>query len=614
MRDEAQRRGWRLFRHVLWRQKRLLGGGIAAGLIWTVGRLSIPIIVAYGIDHGIVRGSGRALLMSVVALVCIGMVSAVCAGFRRYAGQAAAWRVEADLRGRVYAHLQRLHLAFHDSTQTGLLMSRSVTDLLQIQQPVVGFPMQVANIVQISAVTVVLVLINPRLALYALGSLPLLLLASKAFSTRLQPLARELQQELAGLASVVEESVSGIRAVKGFGAEAVVRDRLQERTNIIYGLSLRMARVRASFSPLIDFFPALGLVAVLWFGGRDVLAGRLTIGELVEFNYYLALLVFPLRMTGMVVAQVQRAIASAGLVDRLLDVEPHIVDAPHAVELRDARGEVTFDGVFFGYQANSTVLNDFSFSVHPGEVVALVGATGSGKSTTAALIPRFYDVDAGRILLDGHDVRDLTLPSLRRAIGTVFEETFLFTGTIRENIAFGDPSASAAAVAKAAALAGAAEFIDQLPEGYDTIVGERGLSLSGGQRQRLALARAIVADPSVLILDDATSAVDPTKEKEIRTALVEVMKGRTTLLIAHRAATIALASRVALLDHGRIVAEGTHDELLATSQRYREILAAAGTTSAAGTANTDITDSAVATRKLSPSDDGLVVPQQAANQ
>jgi ATP-binding cassette subfamily B protein len=318
---------------------------------------------------------------------------------------------------------------------------------------------------------------------------------------------------------------------------------------------------------------------VLWFGGHQVLDGRLTIGELVAFNAYVLMLVWPLRMTGMIVAQAQRAVAAAQRIDQVLSTAPAIGDRPDAQPLpaRSPAGEVRFEGVRFNYRslAGRPVLHDLDLVLHPGEAVALVGPTGCGKTTVARLVPRFYDVDAGRVTLDGVDVRDLRLQELRRAVGIVFEETFLFADTVRGNIAFADPEASDADVRRAAHLAGAHEFIAALPEGYDTVIGEHGYSLSGGQRQRVAIARAILADPRVLILDDATSSVDPTKEHEIREALAEVMRGRTTIVIAHRPATIALADRVVLLDQGHIVAEGTHQSLLMSSARYREVLAQA---------------------------------------
>jgi ATP-binding cassette subfamily B protein len=342
----------------------------------------------------------------------------------------------------------------------------------------------------------------------------------------------------------------------------------------VYDRSLNMARIRAVFNPFLDFLPAVGLVAVLWYGGRQVLDGNLSLGELVAFNVYVFMLIPPLRMTGMLIAQAQRAVAAAERIDEILRTAPAIVDKPKSRELPPGGGDLRFEDVTFAYiEGSDPVLNHFDLHVKPGESVAIVGATGSGKTTVARLIPRFYEVDSGRVLIDGVDVRDIKVAHLRQSVGIVFEDTFLFSDSIRNNIAFADPVASQEQVERAAFLAGAHEFISALPEGYDTLIGERGFSLSGGQRQRVALARAILADPRVLILDDATSSVDPTKEHEIREALSEVMRNRTTIVIAHRPATIALADRVVLLDGGRIIVEGTHDQLLETSEAYRQVLA-----------------------------------------
>jgi ATP-binding cassette, subfamily B, bacterial len=339
---------------------------------------------------------------------------------------------------------------------------------------------------------------------------------------------------------------------------------------------LAAARLRAGFIPLLDLLPAFSLVAILWYGGHLVLDGTLQVGQLVAFNTYILMLVVPLRLAGQLVAQASRASVSAGRVAQVLDTSPEITDPGAGKTLPAAGGgEVRFEGVRFRYGDGPPVLDGLDLVLHPGEAVALVGPTASGKTTTACLVPRFYDVDDGRVLIDGVDVRQLTLETLRRAIGIVFEDTFLFTDAVRENLAFADPDASMDAVRRATTLAGAADFIDALPDGYDTVVGEHGFSLSGGQRQRIAIARAVLADPRVLILDDATSSVDPTKEHEIRAALREVMAGRTTLIIAHRPATIALADRVVLLHDGRAVDQGPHEELLARSSLYRDVLAQA---------------------------------------
>ena len=393
-------------------------------------------------------------------------------------------------------------------------------------------------------------------------------------SRRIAPVSLELQQQLGDLSGVVEESVAGVRVVKGFGAERMQERRLLAEADAVLDRAMAAARLRSNFLPLVDFLPALALVVILWYGGHQVLDGTLEIGSLVAFNAFILMLIWPLRMGGMLVAQGSRASAAAGRIHEILATDPAVADPPHPKPLPESgTGEVRFEGVHFAYGDGPSVLNGLDLVVRGGEAVAIVGGTASGKTTIARLLPRFYDVRDGRIVIDGVDVREMRLRDLRRSIGIVFEDTFLFSDSVSENIAFADPEAPLEKVRRAARLAGADEFVEELPDGYDTVIGEHGYSLSGGQRQRIAIARAVLAEPRVLILDDATSSVDPTKEHEIRTALREVMRGRTTVIIAHRAATIALADRVVLLDGGRVVAEGTHDELLASTPRYREVLA-----------------------------------------
>ncbi len=550
---------------------------MVVGLIWTIGRVSVPLIVSAAIDDAITPHHASALWAWSLFIATVALVVAINTGLRRYWAFKVSRTSERLLRDRIFAHLQQLHFAFHDSVQTGDLMSRANTDLEQIQQFVVMIPLTICNFVTVAAVTVILALIDPWLTLLALGSLPFVNVLARRFSTRLHPKAMAIQRESADLANVVEETVSGVRIVKGFGAEQVMATRLEGEADDLYQASMGAARVRAHYLPALDLLPNIGLILVLAYGGHQVLDGQLQLGTLVAFNLYIGLLIWPLRMTGQIIALGQRAAASAQRVQAVLATDPVIVDQGARAHLPATGGRVAFEGVSFAYQGGRDVpvLDQFDLTIEAGESVALVGATGSGKSTVARLLPRFYDVDAGRILLDGLDVRDLSLGDLRQAIGIVFEETFLFSDTIANNIAFADPEAEDDQIQRAARLAGAHEFITQLPDGYRTEIGERGFSLSGGQRQRLAIARAILADPRVLILDDATSSVDPTKEHEIRDALAEVMRDRTTIVIAHRPATIALADRVVLLDQGRVVAQGTHQALLDTSSAYREVLAAA---------------------------------------
>jgi ATP-binding cassette subfamily B protein len=589
----GSRRGWRLILRSVRARRAGLILGVATGLAWTAAKVSTGLIVKTAVDRGIESNDMAALVRWSAALGIVAVFSATFTGLRRYIAFREARWIEADLRDRLFAHLQRLHFAFHDRSQTGQLMSRANTDLQQVQAFVVMIPLTISNAVTVLAVTVILAFIDPMLTVLALGSLPFMNVLATRFSRRLYPSVMGIQRESAELAAVVEESVAGVRVIKGLGAERVQAGRLTREAEDVYNESMAAARTRARFLPALELLPNIGLIAVLGYGGHQVLNGSLSLGSLIAFNIYIAMLVWPLRMLGMIVAQAQRAVVSAERVDEVLATAPLVADSPRPVALPAANGEhdggsvvgaVTFEDVRFSYAARTPILDGFDLRVTPGESVALVGATGSGKTTVARLIPRFYDVEAGRITLDGVDVRALRLRDLRRAIGIVFEDTFLFSDTIAANIAFADPDAPQAAIERAARLAGAHEFICELGDGYATRIGERGYSLSGGQRQRIAIARAILADPRVLILDDATSAVDPTKEHEIRDALTDVMRGRTTIVIAHRPATIALADRVVLLDAGRVAAEGTHVSLLATDGRYRQVLAAAAARESRGAA------------------------------
>ncbi len=573
--------GWALILDACRHRWRGISLGVLVGLGWTAGKVSVGLLVQRAVDRGIERQDMGQLRAWALAIAGAAVVVGTFTGLRRYLAFREARWIEADLRERLFAHFQRLHFAFHDRAQTGQLMSRANTDLQQIQAFVVMIPLTISNGVTVLAVTVILLLTDPLLTLLALGSLPFLNVLATRFSRRLHPAVMGIQQESAELAAVVEETVAGVRVVKGFGAERVQADRLRVEADDVYGRSMEAAGVRAVFLPALELLPNIGLIATLGYGGHQVLEGGLTLGQLVGFNVYVVMLIWPLRMLGMIIAQGQRSAASAERVHEILETDPVIRDNPNGLPLpahgpSGGRGDVRFEAVRFAYAPElPVVLDRFDLSIPAGQSVALVGSTGSGKTTVARLIPRFYDAVEGSVTVDGVDVQSVRLKDLRKAVGIVFEDTFLFSDSIAANIAFADPDASMESITRAARLAGAAEFIVDLPEGYDTLIGERGFSLSGGQRQRLAIARAILADPRVLILDDATSSVDPTKEHEIRDALTEVMRDRTTIVIAHRPATIALADRVVLLSAGQVVADGTHRQLLATSAEYRAVLAAA---------------------------------------
>ncbi len=567
------RDSWRVLADALRAQRRGIIRAVVIGVVWSAAKVAVPRLTQLAIDRGIVRDGS--LLWWSALIVIAGLVAGLFTALRRYASFTESRELERRLRNRVFEHVLRLHVGYHDQAQTGQLMSRASSDLQQVQGFVVMIPLTISNLLMVAAIVAILLATQPLLALIALAPLPLVNLLSRRFSLRIHPTLVAIQARQAQLATVVEESVTGVRVVKGFGAEQRQIDLLTAEADAIRARSLSAARIRSAFLPGIDILPALGQIAVLGLGGHRVLAGEMTIGELVAFNVYVALMIQPLRTIGMTVAFGQRAAAALTRIDEVLSTAPAITSPAHPTPLPPPPGgHVRFEGVRFGYDPLAPILDGFTLDVPAGRSIALVGATGSGKSTVARLMLRFYDPQSGGIRLDGLDLRQVALDDLRRAVSVVFEDTFLFHDTVRANIAFARPDAPIAEIERAARLAGAADFVDDLPDGYDTVLGERGYSLSGGQRQRIAIARAIVADPRVLILDDATSAVDPAKEHEIRGALQTVMAGRTTIVIAHRPATIALADVVVLLDEGRVAAIGDHQHLLDTEARYREVLAA----------------------------------------
>ncbi|WP_116999982.1 ABC transporter ATP-binding protein [Desertimonas flava] len=575
---------WRLLAVTLGAQRRGLALATAVGLGWSAAKVAIPQLTRLAIDRGV--DGGGSLLAWTVLIAAVGIAIGTFTAFRRYyAFREARW-TETRLRERLFDHVMSLHIGYHDRAQTGQLMSRASSDLTMLQMFVVMVPITIANLAMMTAAVAILVSTDALLAVVALLPLPLVMITATRFSKRIHPTLMDVQAEQAELATVVEESVAGVRVVKGFGAEETRSRRVEHEADDIQTASLRAARIRGKFLPLVEGLPQLGLIAVLGIGGHRAIDGHLTIGQLVAFTTYITLLIAPLRMTGLTVAWGQRAGVALERINEVLSTVPRIADPaePESLPVRRAGepvGRVEMHGVRFGYDPAQPVLQGFDLVVPAGGSVALVGGTGSGKSTVARLLVRFYEPQAGTISVDGVPIDRLRLHDLRRAVGIVFEDTLLFHDTVAANIAFACPDAEPPQIEQAARLAGAHDFITRLPEGYATLIGERGFSLSGGQRQRIAIARAILADPRVLVLDDATSAVDPSKEHEIREAMRTVMDGRTTFVIAHRPGTIALADSVVFISGGVVAAAGTHDHLVATNADYRSVLAAMSTRAAA---------------------------------
>ena len=570
---------------------------ILTGLVSSLGMLLLqtagPRVVMAAIDDALVSGR-HSLTPYVVILLILGLGRFALGYVYRYNLQRTSLVIEYDLRTIIHEHLSRLSFSYFDRVQTGQLISRANSDIRSVQMFLAFAPVIAISMIGFVAAFILMAAIHLPLTVVALITLPGVYFAGARMRSVLFPVSWIVQARMADVATIVEENVTGTRVVKSFAAEPQQIRLLARAAERLRWANNQMVDIRARYAPLMQNLPRLGLILVLLYGGKLAIDGDITIGTLVAFNSYVLMLQMPFMMLGFLMMLAQRAAASAGRIFEILDEAPEIVDRPGAIDLVDPRGDVTFDSVHFGYGARDArdaedaggagsaegqsrtgteILSGFDLHLAPGETVALVGRTGCGKSTVARLLPRFYDVWEGAVRIDGIEVRDLTLESLRAHIGLVLDEPFLFSESIRENIAYGRPDASLDDIRSAAQAAGAEEFIERLPDGYDTVVGERGYTLSGGQRQRIAIARTLLVNPRILILDDATSAIDVQIEQEIHDALRTLMQGRTTLVIAHRLSTIGLADRVVLMQDGRIVASGTHADLMRTTPAYAEVLA-----------------------------------------
>jgi ATP-binding cassette, subfamily B, bacterial len=564
--------GWlrRLIVYVL-RHRRDVAISFGAAVLGAACQVGAPLLERQIVDGVIVERS-ESLLPWLIALVVVAAGAFLGAHLRRYRGGKVALGVQYDLRNEMQAHLQRMDFAALDGMPTGQLVARASSDTTLVQGLLMFIPMMSGNLLLMVLSLGVMVWLSPPLALVSLIIAPLLLAVSYRMRTRIFPASWDAQQREGEVIGLVDEAVNGVRVVKAFGQERRELERVTASSEELYGSQMRAVRLTSRYQPLLQAIPALGQVAILAFGGWLALRGEISLGTFLAFTTYVGQLVSPTRQLAGLLAIGQQARAGVERIFQLLDLAPAIEDAPDAVELGTLAGDIDFDDVSFGYDGRRRILDGFDLHVKAGERVAIVGPSGSGKTTATLLVSRFYEPDRGAVLVDGHDVRSVSLHSLRRQIGVVFEESFLFSDSVRANIAYGRPDATDAEIEAAARVAQAHDFVTALPRGYDSVVGERGLTLSGGQRQRIALARAVLHDPRILILDDATSAVDARTEEQINAALRTVMAGRTTLLVAHRRSTLHLADRVVVLDEGRVIEQGTHEELAERSAVYRGLL------------------------------------------
>jgi ATP-binding cassette subfamily B protein len=536
--------------------------------------LLVPYLLGIAVDHGISQGDMGVVTQMAMLILVVSFLRGVAAFGQSYLAESAAQGVSYLLRKALYAHVQRLSFSFHDKAQTGELMSRATADVEAVKNFTGRGLVQIVNmLLLLVGVAIALFKMNWELAILSLALLPALAWRAYRFGRQVRPMHQVVQREIAELASRIQENVAGVQVVKAFGRQDREIEHFDEQNNLLYKAYVIAAKTTALNAPFLDLLSNGSTLIMLWAGGVLVVWGQLSYGELIAFYAYLLQLVQPVRRGGWLMTMGARASAASERIFEILDTPIAVADSPDATPLTSLIGSVEFQDVSCSYYPGRPVLQDVTFRAEPGQTIALVGTTGSGKTSIANLIPRFYDVDGGQVLIDGHDVRDVQLQSLRQQIGMVMQETLLFGGTIRANIAFGRPGASQDEIKAAAKAARADEFIERLPEGYDTEVEERGVSLSGGQKQRIAIARALLMDPRILILDEFTSSVDVATERLIRGALLDLMRGRTTFVIAHRISTVRAADQILVMERGRIVAHGTHDELLETSEHYRDTYA-----------------------------------------
>jgi ATP-binding cassette subfamily B multidrug efflux pump len=550
-----------------------IGGGLALVLVNLANLLS-PQLLRILIDEGIQPLNLSRIWQVALFLVGLALFRGIFNFLQGYWSEVASQGVAYDLRNKIFEKLQNLSFSYHDQSQTGKLMTRMTSDV-EITRMFVGrgFMMMLSAILMLVGTLIIMFLMNWKLSLILLAVIFLILLLFVIFVRQILPVALAVQRKLGALNTILQENLAGMRVVKAFAREEYETDRYLNQNQELLTENLNLVRLFSSVFPIIFLIANMGVVVVIWYGGIQVISNNLSLGELVAFNGYILFLLMPIFQMGLLGAMLSRAEASAARIFEVMDAQSEVENRPDAVQMPPLKGEVEFSNVGFKYVgSDQDVISNISFRAEPGEIIAILGQTGAGKSSIINLIPRFYDVTSGNVIVDGYDVREVTLESLRSQIGIVLQETSLFSGTLRENIAYGRPDASLEDVMDAAKASQAHDFINGLPEGYETLVGERGVGLSGGQKQRVAIARALLVDPRILILDDSTSSIDAETEYNIQQALNELMKDRTSFVIAQRISTVRNADKIIILENGRLAAQGRHEELLKSSELYAEIL------------------------------------------
>ena len=569
---EEFKRAGRFYRQEIKNNYRNFLVAIITALMWSGLVVVQPYLIKRIIDDSIIPNRPALMVTFLSFLLLAGYIKALSIGVRRYFGMQVSYNVEADIRNNIFGHMQKLDFSFHDRVPTGELMARGTGDASQVRMAFAIAPLATANIVLLFVLSATLLNISLLLGGLILFSIPLILSMASKFAAKAISISTKVQESQAAMTTEVEELLGGIRVVKAFGKEDSASDKVDKATDGIFNTSMELLKLRSTFVPLFELIPMAVSMLVLLVGGYITINGLISLGDFVAFTQYIILLVWPLRITAWFLSEIPRSVAASNRILDLLEEKPNIIESNKLENLpSNGKGEITYEGVKFRY-GQDTVFEDITFTIQPGKTVAIVGATGSGKSTLAYLLPRLYEPSSGSIKIDGVDIRNIELEELRKNISIAFEESFLFSNTAEENITIGSDVLDEESIKRASSIAQADDFISELPEGYETKVGERGYGLSGGQRQRVALARAIIRKPRILILDDAMSAVDASTEEEIRQQLKTVMDASTTLIITNRVPTIEMCDEIIFIEDGRVKAQGSHENLKRDVKSYRNLL------------------------------------------